>query len=448
MHNSATIPTARAALPLLGHIAALLRDPLGFFGSLPEQGDLVRIRLGPIEAVVVCDPDLTRRMLREDRAFDKGGPFYDRGREVIGNNLVTCPSVEHRRQRRLAQPAFHHSRFPGYAEVMADQAAAVTDGWHDGQVLEVFDEMVTITSKTLTATMFSDALSPRVLGEALNDVRCLVDEFTRRAITPKPLRRLPTPGNRRFDHAQARLRRTLDAVTAERRSTEIDHADLLSALIAAVDTDLPDGSGFLSDTELSNQTMMFFLAGSETTASALSWALHLVAAHPAIEQRLYEEVDRVLAGQRPAHTHLPELTLTTRVITEALRLWPPAWVFTRTTTADTELGTHPIPAGTTLVYSPFLIHRNAELYDKPETFEPDRWDPARPQPPRNAFIPFGDGPRKCIGEQFSLDEAVITLATIFSRWRLEHLPGPPIGPAVTVTLRPRGLRMRAIARTS
>ena len=448
MVTASSIATAPGALPLLGHLVSLLRDPLGFLMSLPEHGDLVRVRFGPFQAMIVCDPGLTRHVLLDDRTFDKGGPLFDRGRELAGDGLLTCPHSEHRRQRRMLQPAFHPSRLLGYAQTMTAQIVDVTGSWRDGQVLDVLAEMHAITARVTLVTMFSDTLSASVLHQALDDLTTLLHGISRRVLLPPPLDRLPTPGNRRYHQSLARLRQTLGGIIADRRASGTDRGDLLSGLLATRDPDPADARPSLSDAEISDQVVTFFVAGVETAATVLAWALHLLAQHPGIEERLHAEVDAVLQGGAAAHEHLPKLELTSRIITETLRLYPPAWVVTRSTVVDTHLGGHPIPAGTAIAYSPYLIHHRPDLYPDPECFDPDRWDGThRPPPPRDAFIPFGTGPRKCIGDQFGMIEATLGLATIAARWHLRSLPGQPVRPDPnTFVLQPRGLRMRAVAR--
>lgn len=448
MMTARSIASAPGRLPVLGNLVPLLRDPLRFLRSLPEHGDLVRVRLGPFSAIMVCDPGLTHQVLLDDRTFDKGGPYFDRGREVVGNGLATCPHHEHRRQRRMLQPAFRPSRLLGYAEVMTAQIVEMTGSWRTDQVLDVRTEMKTLAARMFTLTMFSDTLPAPVLRQAIDDLTIVVDGVSQRMLMMPPLDRLPTPSNRRYHKARARLRQTLDGIIADRRHSGQDRGDLLSALLSARDPDTADVGQGLSDAEISDQVLTFFSAGG-TTATVLAWALHLLAEHPDLEERLHAEVDAVLDGGAAAHEHLPKLKLTSRFITETLRVWPPAWVLTRSVVVDTHLGGHPIPAGTTVVYSPYLIHYRPDLYTDPERFDPDRWDSThRPPPPRDAFIPFGGGARKCIGDQFSMIEATLALATIAARWQLRSLPDQPVRPDTSpITLQPRGLRMRAVARS-
>jgi cytochrome P450 len=199
------VGTAPGALPLLGHTLPLLRSPLRFLVSLPARGDLVVIRIGPLKAIVVCAPELLREVLLNDRAFDRGGPFSGRGREMFGDGLVTCPYSRHRRQRRLAQPAFHPTRLPGYARVMTRRIAEVTGSWRDGQVLDVLPEMLTLTSGTVVETMSSDALPPAMLGAVLDDFGTVMAGSYKRTLMPPSLDKLPLFGNRRYDRARFRL---------------------------------------------------------------------------------------------------------------------------------------------------------------------------------------------------------------------------------------------------
>jgi pentalenene oxygenase len=448
----ASIPTAPGALPLLGHAIALLRDPLAFLRSLPDHGDLVQIRLGPLAAVMVCDPELTRRVLLDDRTYDKGGPIFDRTREVVGNALGTCLHSQHRRQRRLTQPAFHPARLPDYAQNMLAQFAIVTSGWRDGQILDVPAEMMNLTMRASAKTMFSRALPVQSLQPAIDDLATVLAGIYRRAVMPPRLNQLPTPGNRSYRHAHTRLRHMIDGIITDRRTDGGDYGDLLSALLATRDSEGLSSAGngdqreTLTDAELSNQLMFFFATGTQSTATVLAWAFHLLGRHPEIRQRLQAEIDTVLEGGPARFEHLCKLEFTGRVITETLRLYPPGWFVTRTVVTDCHLGGHDLSAGTTIAYSPYLIHHRPDLYNDPEQFNPDRWDSALyPPPPRNSAIPFSVGARKCIGEEFAITEAVLALATITSHWHLQPLHSQA-RPVAAVVIRPKKLRMRLVAR--
>jgi pentalenene oxygenase len=438
------VPTGAGALPVLGHIVPMLRDPLGLLASLPASGDLAQLRIGPLSRItVVCDPELTRQMLRADDVFDKGGPIFERVRELTGNGLANCPHAQHRRQRGLMQPAFHRDRFPGYAQAMAEEVSEVIGGWRDGQLIDVQSETMRLMVRVGMRTMFSAGLDPRLAAQATADLATAFRGIFLRTMLPEALSRLPTPGNRRYQTAVDRLRRAMDTIIAERRADPEDHGDLLYALLTARDPDSGDG---MSDEEIVDQVLTFFAASAETSASTSAWALHEVGRNPAVAERLRAEVDAALGGEPPGLEDLPRLPLAGRIITETLRLYPPAWMLTRLAVSDTELGGYRIPAGTTIAYSAYLLHHNAGLFPDPERFDPGRWDDRHAAVPRGAFVPFGGGARKCIGDQFGLTLATLTLAAVTARWRLEPLPGHDPRPRPSLTLRPAGLRMRAAAR--
>ncbi|WP_280465413.1 cytochrome P450 [Nocardia brasiliensis] len=436
------IPSAPGAWPLIGHLVPLLRDPLAFLKSLPVHGDLVSVRVGRFTSVVVCDPGLTLQVLRDDETYDKGGPLIDRAREVAGEGLATCSHRRHRRQRRLVQPAFQPDRLGCYAQAMTEQAEAVTDSWHDGQILDVTAAMTTLTAQVILATLFSNSLPIDLLRPAVDDVATVVAATTRRMITPAPLDRLPTRGNRRYEQARARLRSTIDGIVAERRAGVDDQGDLLSALVAA--RDVESGGRALPDDEVADQVVTFFIAGTETAASVLSWGLQLLSGHPDIRRRVQCEVDSVLEGRPATYADLPRLELVNRIIKETLRLWPPVWMITRVVTRDTELGGYGIPAGTTVVYSPYLLHHRRDLYPNPDRFDPGRHDSG--QCPPGMFIPFGRGARKCVGDRFAMILAPLALASITARWTLIPVPGIKVRPSRRVLMAPHGLYMQVAAR--
>ena len=444
MGTAPTVGIAPGALPLFGHTLSLLYDPLGFLTSLPNHGDLVRIQIGPFEAIVVCTPELVRQVLLDDRIFDKAGPVFDRARDAFGDGLATCPHGMHRRQRRLVQPAFHPARFPGYAQVMSKHIAEVTASWQHGQVLDVLSEMMTLTTRIAVETMFSDELSSAVLQAVFNDFSTILAGIYTRTIVPPPLDKFLIVGNRRFNRARVRLREVIGRVITDHRANGTDCDDLLSTLLSARDRTESQG---LSDSEIVDQVTTFFLAGSETTANALAWAVYLLARHPDVAHQLHAEVDAVLGGTAARFEDLPKLQLAGRVVTETLRMYPPAWTLARTATTDTRLGEHPIPAGSILFYSPYVLHHLPDLYPDPHRFDPDRWtDGHSTPPPREAFIPFAAGARKCIGDTFAVTEATMALATLAARWRLELLPGRHVRPSRSVVLHPRGLQMLATSR--
>ena len=433
------VSVAPGGWPVLGHALALLRRPLEFLVSLPEQGDLVEIRIGPQRMWVVCSPELAHHVLRNGRTYDKGGPLYDQIKTLMEAGLGTSPHGPHQRQRRLLQPAFTRNRLTVYATEMSRQIDAELATWRDGQVIDVLAAMNEITTRVTARALFTTALSPQQSTDFLRSITVIGEGIFLRMIMPAWFRRLPLPVNRRFNRALSIVDlHTYEIISAYRREG-VDHGDLLSMMMAARDED----GDALSDTELRDQVLNVWGGGTETTANLLAWSLHLLAQHPHVARRLQEEVDDVLDGRVASYDDVTRLDYTARVLNETLRLYPPGWIFTRMLTTESTLAGKTLPAGTTLIYSPYLIHRRSDLYPNPEHFDPDRWLPDNATTlPRGAYIPFGEGRRRCIGDNFAMLEATIALATIATRWHLRPLPGTTTQPRARITLRPHPLRMR------
>ncbi|MCT2593168.1 cytochrome P450 [Streptomyces sp. N2-109] len=442
MSTARTIPLAGKSLPFLGHALPLLRDPLAFLSSLPAYGGLVRLRLGPLSLVMVCDPGLTRQVLLDDRTYDMGGPIMDRARKLVGDGLGTCPRSRHRRQRRLCQPAFHLDRMPAYGAVMADSCNAASTSWQHGQEIDVTEEMSTLVMGIVAHTIFS-ATAPQISQNIRDDFKAISKPAFWLMVMPPVFGRLPTLGNRRYQRAHDRLRSTVGEIIATRRPDATDHGDLLSSLLSAQDPDSESEHQALSDREVTEQVINIF-AGADAAGPTLAWALYLLATHPEVEERLHKEVDEVLAGGPPTFAHVAELKLADRVISEALRMYTPTWFGSRVVTGDTDLGGFQLPAKTMIGWSPYLIHRLPELYDNPDRFDPDRWLDS--QLDREAYLPFGAGGRKCIGNRFGINTAALALASITSRWRLRPVGDEPLNPVVKTMLAPHGVRLRVEAR--
>ncbi|MFF4116637.1 cytochrome P450 [Streptomyces sp. NPDC001714] len=429
-----TAGTAPGIFPVLGHGIALYRRPLAFLNSLPAYGDLVEIRLGPQRAWMVCHPELAHEVLMDPHTFDKGGPLYDRLGKLMGDGLVTCRQPAHRDKRRLLQPAFRPSHAAAYTELVAEEAESVCEGWQAGGTVPVTEAMTTLTTRVISRVLLSDSLDDTASAQVRD---CLADVvrglFVRTVVPIDALFRLPTPANRRYRRALARLHAVIDGVIAERRRGAA-RDDVLGTLLAAART----------DQEIHDHLITLLLTGAETSALSLAAAFSLLARHPEAEQRLHAELDTVLpGGRRPGPDDLPDLLQTRCVVSETLRHSSPGWLFTRVATRETELAGCRLPAGATVLYSPYLLHHDPSSFPDPERFDPDRWLPGRPTAgQRRAMMPFSAGNRKCLGDEFAMVEVTVALATIAGRVRLRHLPGyvaRPPRPAIT--LGPRSLVM-------
>jgi cytochrome P450 len=426
---------------------ALQRNPLRFLEGVARHGDVARFRLGPVFVYLVNDPDLIRSVLvtRAD-AYHKGRAL-ERARRLLGQGLLTSEGALHLRQRRLMQPAFHRERIAGYGETMVRYAGRAADRWKAGETIDVHKEMVALTLAIVGKTLFDADVEEEAdeIGKALTEA---LELFQRLLMVPygEFLEKLPIPSTLRFRSARRRLDATIARLIAERRRNPRDRKDLLTLLLLAQDTE-GDGGG-MTDTQLRDEAMTIFLAGHETTANAMAWTWHLLSQNPEAEGRLHEELDRVLEGRAPGVADLPRLRYTEMVLSESMRLFPPAWILGRRAIVDHELGGYRIPAGSIVLLSQWITHRDARYFPDPLRFDPQRFTAeAQAARPRFSYFPFGGGPRVCIGEGFAWMEGVLVLATIARRWRFLPVDGIPVTPAAMITLRPKsGLPMRIEAR--
>ncbi|MFE6904406.1 cytochrome P450 [Streptomyces sp. NPDC057717] len=434
--------SAPRPLPVVGHMFPLMRRPIDFLGSLSEYGDLVEIRLGPTPAYVPCHPALVRQVLTNDRVFDKGGPLYDRARAIVGNGLGSCPHSDHRRQRRLVQPAFHRQRMSHYATVMENEVSALTESWEEGQAIDAFPAFYDLALRISTRTLFAGNVDESDISRIRGSFDVALHRIVKTMFLPPALQNLPTPANRRYKQALDYLHEAVGRIVSQYRESGVDHGDLMSMLIAAADEE--EGGGGLDDTEVHDQVMSLLLASSETVPACLAWTLHTLSLQPEVLIRLQEEVDSVVKGPTATWSDVEELPYTQRVLTETLRLYPPGWLFTRVATQGVELAGRHLPPGAIIIFSPPAVHGHADAFDNPEKFDPDRWLPGRmPAVPRGSFASFGGGARKCIGDNFAMAEMVIALATMVRSWRFECVPGSDLRPASLATVcHPRRLLLK------
>ncbi|MFI6461917.1 cytochrome P450 [Streptomyces sp. NPDC050528] len=424
--------TAPGAVPLLGHVLTLWRRPLEFLASLPAHGDVVEVRLGTGRAYLACHPDLVHHILVNPRIFDKGG-LFDKARQLLGNSLSVSRGDEHRYQRRVIQPAFHSTKIADYTAAVGDDTRTAIASWEAGRTQDIGEAMHALLMRVAARTLFSTGADDRTVEEARHCLRIVSQGIYKRTISPLDiLEKLPTPGNRRYDHANRRLREIVESMISERRRSAADHGDLLSTLLRA---EHPDTGQRLTDEEILDQVVTFLVAGSETTASTLAFVFHLLGTHPEAERRVHAEIDAAVGDRSPVFDDLPRLEYTRAVITEALRLYPPSWMSMRVAAVDTDLGGHPVPAGALVLYSAQALHHNPELFPDPEEFDPERWlgDRAK-EVPRGALLPFGAGSHKCIGDVLALTETALIVATIASRWHLRPVPGTTLRPEPKATL--------------
>ena len=423
---------------LLGNLPDLRAGRLQFLEDcFHKYGDVFSIRLGPKRIWVLSHPDLVERVLvTQNRQFIKHFGLR-MARPSLGDGLLTSEGDFWRRQRRLAQPAFHRERIHAYGQVMVEYTERMLKTWSDGQRRDIQADMMRLTLEIVTKTLFGTDLAHDSAGVA-EAMETLLVSFTDRV---NRLIRFPTwvpiPSNLKFRRAMKVVEKTLNAIIADHRKAGVDRGDLLSMLLNAQDTE-GDGTG-MTDRQLRDETVTLFMAGHETTANTLAWAWLLLSRHPEAESALHAELDSVLEGRPPEVSDLPHLVQTDRVISETLRLMPTVWLLGREAVEPVEIGGYLVPKGVTLWMSQWIIQRDPRWFDQPKSFLPDRWagDLARTLP-RYAYFPFGGGPRICIGNSFAQMEAVLLLATIARRFRVRVPAEAVVTPIPTMTLRPDG----------
>ena len=434
-----TIPGPQGP-PFLRQAPDLIAGAPAFLSRLADEyGPIVRFGAFFNTFYLIADPELAREALVTQAAnFPKDRRDVKILSRLVGDGLVTANGEAHKRQRRLAQPAFHTRRIDAYAGTMTAYTEAMLDAWQDGQTLDVAEAMRELTMFIVARTLFGvDRMTMRGtaerVGAAIQIVQNIADrEFQSPVVWPAWL---PTGMNRDRRRATAVLYETIDRLIAERRASgSVDTGDLLSMLLLSRD----EAGDAFSDAEVRDQLLTFFLAGHETTSNALAWTWSLLSDHPAAEARLHAEVDAL--GRPPALADLPRLPYTLQVIKEAMRLYPPAWTLNvRRAAADTTLGGYPIRRDDLIWIAPYVLHRRPAYFPDPERFDPDRWTPERERAlPRYGYMPFGGGPRVCIGNGFALMEAHLIVAAIARRFRLRLLPDQVIALNAQITLSNHG----------
>jgi cytochrome P450 len=410
-----------------------------------EHGDVVRWRLGPVTVYLLRHPDAVQRVLVDQhRNYDKKTRGYDALRMFLGNGLLTSEGDFWKRQRRIAQPAFHRQRIADFGRTMVGLTEDMLQRWAPiaarGEALDIAEEMTALTLRIVAKTLMSTdvTVDDREIGRSVETLNAFARDLMINPITV-PVS-LPTPKNRKFRRAADTLERALNRIIEQRRRTGEDAGDLLSMLMDARDAETGES---MSDSQLRDEAMTIFMAGHETTANALAWTLYLLSIHPDVQRKLLEELRDVLAGRSPGIDDLPRLPYLQQVVKESMRLYPPAWSIGRRAIAEDEIDGYRIEANRLIILSSWVTHRDPAFWPNPEGFDPDRFTPqAEKARPRYAYFPFGGGPRLCIGANFAMMEAQLVLATILPRYVPSLVPGHPVVPDPMITLRPaHGLRM-------
>ena len=422
----------------MGVLPHLRSDPIGtFLDAADRYGDIVHLKAGPYHGFLIADPADIKHVLQDNARNYHKSPLYQRLRDTLGNGLLTSEDAFWLRQRRLAQPAFHRQRLIAMTDAMVSCTEQMLERWQQpaatGDGVDLVAEMMAVTQAIIVRTMFSTDLGSA--ADVVNRTWPIINRRIGETFWSTKLETsLPLPANRRFAHALHELDSVVYRIIANRRESGRDESDLLSMFLSARDEET---GASMTDQQLRDEVMTMLLAGHETTSLTLSWTYYLLSQHPEAGRSIAAEVDRVIGNERPGFQHVEHLTFTRRVLEESLRLYPPAWGFSRLALGDDEIGGYRVPKGSIVFVIPFVVHRRAKLWPDPGRFDPQRFAPEHESTrPRFSYIPFGGGPRGCIGNQFAMLEAQLIVASIAQRYQIELVPGQKIEPEPLITLRP------------
>ena len=429
-------------------------NPILLFEYLRRYGRAAHYRILWNDVVLLNDPaDIGEVLIDKASSFGKDRT-QKRMRILLGEGLITADGETHRRARRIAAPAFHRRRIEGYAGQIVALSDAMRNEWKAGEEFDISAEMMRLALQVVARTLFDTEVTPEI-HEINDQVNIIMDLYYFLVALPRAelLLNSPLPKMRRFRAAKKRLDEVVDGMIrsrlAEINSTGTDRGDLLSMLVAARDDEAGGDHRRLTSSELRDQVLTLFLAGFETVANALTWTWLLLGQNAEAESRLHAEIDSVLGGRLPTLEDMPRLEYTAMVLSESMRLYPPAWAMGREVLEDVSIGPYRFRKGTMVFFSQYIVQRDPRWFPEPERFLPERFAPAaKAGRPRFAYFPFGGGGRQCIGESFAWMEATLALATLVQRWRVEIVEGQTIELQPKITLRPKnGVRVRAFLRT-
>jgi cytochrome P450 len=416
-----------------------------FLDNWRMYGDIVRFQIGPIVIHVIAHPDAAQHVLVQNQQNYCKGQGYEKTKLLLGLGLLTNEGAPWQRQRRLMQPPFTARAVSQFGAAMTAATAAMLRRWSDRagdrDRLDVNEEMLGLTLSMIATTMLS--LDVEAVGAEMRRAYAEACTFLNRrlaTVVDLPLW-VPTPANRRFNRAVRTLDQMIADIVQERRRHPHGQGDLLERLLAARDE--TTGAG-MSERQIRDEVITIFFAGHETSAQTLSWLWYLLAQHPEVERKLHAELAEVLGGRTPTVADLPRLSYMRLVVMEAMRLYPAVWTFPRQAIADDTIAGYHIPAGSMMLPAPYLTHRHPDFWDRPETFDPERFTPARSAGRHDyAYYPFGGGKRTCIGSHFAMQQIQLVVATVAQRYRLRLAPGQVAEPRSAITLHPaHGLPMQ------
>jgi cytochrome P450 len=452
MKNVIEYPPGPAYILPYRLLRKFLRDPLKMLIDISHTyGDIAHFKFGRQNVYLLNHPEYIEDVIVTNyKNFIKSRGLQV-SKRLLGNGLVTSEGEYHDRQRHLIQPTFYPKRIKSHAGMMVKQALDICNSWHDGTILDIHKEMTKLTLAIICKTVLGYDIDPE--HDEVGDALLVCMKYFNRLLMPfgELIEKIPLlPINKGFQKAKSDLDSIVYRMIKEhRKKLDKEHEkkeddDLLLTLLQAQDEEA--GIGRMTDQQLRDEVMTIFLAGHETTANALTWTFYLLSEHPTIETKLQQELDSIYGSSRTTITidDVPRLEYTQKILTESMRLYPPAWALGRQAIDDYKVGGYTIPKGSIILMSQYVMHRNPRYFPEPDRFYPDRWtEEFKKQLPRFSYFPFGGGIRGCVGEPFAWLEAILLLATICRQWRMKHVPSHKVELKALITLRPKyGMHMK------
>jgi cytochrome P450 len=415
----------------------VLKDPLAFFVStFAEFGDIYNVNSNLYTIYVTANPEHIQEIMVTNKKDYAKSDDYKILQYSLGNGLLTSEGDFWKKQRRIAQPAFHRGSMKKLLDIMITSTQQTVEAWKDKSQIQLTDEMNFLTLDIVTKCLFGTKLKTDYAK--IQEAITVENEYlAERIMKPfKPPFWVPTSKNRAYRKARTYSSGLILDIIKERQSNPSEHHDLLSMLMSAEDEDTGEK---MSNQQLKDESITIFVAGHETTANALSWTFYLLSQHPEKLQKLQDEIDCVLQGSTPDFQSLKELKYTQMVLEESMRLYPPAWTIVRKVAHDTNMNGYEFKKDTRLILDVFMLHRHPDYWEDPTAFEPERFEPEqKKQRHKYAYIPFGAGQRMCIGNNFAMMEMKIVLVLLLQNFQLALTKdAPEVVPEPLITLRPK-----------
>jgi cytochrome P450 len=441
--TSGTVPRAPARLPIAGHILQWRADPVKLLTEAMRQADVVRLAL-PGATYFLSHPKHVKHVLQDNHQNYRKGWVFDRIKPYWGESLLTADGDTWRQQRRRVQPSFKREHTASFAPIVTTRTAEMLERWEKhaalGQALALYNEMTELALVIIGDVLFGVDLwaDAAEMAKAAQSALAVLKKRVA-ALAPLPLW-IPTSDNRRFNGAMRMLNDRISEIVERKRGTADDAHSFLAMLMAARDAET--GAG-MSDKQLHEEILGMLQQGHDTVGESLAWTWYLLSLHPEVDRKLHLEVSQVVGDRMPTIADLPRLHYAHMILQESLRMYPPVWVIPRDAINDDQIGGYRIPAGSTILLSPYLTHRHPEFWENPEAFDPERFLPAPSHDrPRHAYFPFGGGPRLCMGVDMAMMEMMLIMVMVVQRYRIHLVPGHREEPECILDMLPR-YRVRA-----